>query len=242
MEYKNNFAKSFEYMIKFGKDVEPGQDAYMSVINANDIVFAIRKAYFDMSPRTIKGEGDKSQKEEIDSQGKKDLFFAMANSFLEYFENNCVNTQEKFDKWHKEICEFFLDNYNRLLKQANKKSVAFGKAQKIVNMTFKYLYCFDNAKDYSYKFDFCHIALDSYILDWVYDECLKEKYNGIKFTKYGKNSLPNWSNLEYSAKDNIPQYKEIQEIIRHKIKSEEDYKGLTPFLAEFKIWYNRRKK
>ena len=240
MEYKENFVNSFLYDLMFGKTINPDQKAFISIIDKDDVVLAVKKAYLDMSPRTLKNKGN--TKIDLDFLGKLDIFEKLSKMFVDYFIKEQITTQESFDAWHHNMCLFFKERYNKLLEKANKKPILYGKAQKIVNMTFKYLYCYDDAKKYSNKFNFCHMALDSYILDWVYEIFSKGCEQGSKITKYGKNSLPYWSNLEYEKTGNIPQYKEIQVLIRNKIKNDAEYKDLTPFLAEFKIWHKQKTK
>ena len=66
------------------------------------------------------------------------------------------------DKWHKECCDKILDCFNEYYDNG----VAYGKAQKIVNMTMKGIYCLDGAENYEDWFKHCHMALDSIILEW----------------------------------------------------------------------------
>jgi hypothetical protein len=132
-----------------------------------------------------------------------------------------------------------------LLLEARKypNQATFGKAQKIVNMTFKYMYCFDNADQYANKFEPCHIPLDSYILDWFFESYKvnwETKNQGKKLTKSGNYQLTVWSDLKYEMDldDIIPQYKEIQEWIKRRLD-----RAPTPVSrleAEFVIWYEAR--
>mgnify|MGYP003297448817 CR=1 FL=1 len=240
MSYNALFADAFKYGLMFGKDVEPGQDVSVSVTNQEDVLLAVKKAYIDMSPRTFKSDG--TEKAELNPQKKETLFAALAQRFCDYMQNGAPD----FEKWHNTQCEFFITEFRKILKDARKNpaDATYGKAQKIVNMTFKYLYCFDDAKDYSERFAPCHMALDSYILAWV-QEWYLDQYNKGKprretLSKTGARHLPNWSHLAYSTVDGVPQYIELQEAIRQQVKTE--YAGMTPFEAEFLIWYTYRRK
>ena len=75
---------------------------------------------------------------------KEALFGALAQRFCNYMQNGAPD----FDVWHNTQCEFFITEFSKILKEAHKNpaDATYGKAQKIVNMTFKYLYCFDDAK------------------------------------------------------------------------------------------------
>lgn len=222
MEHNKKYVDSFKYGLLFGKQVEPGKEVSISVTDKADILLAIKKAYIDMSPRTFES-ADSEDKRAISYKGKTDLFDALADKFLKYMNNG----PSDFDKWHNEICVYFIKKLKELLRDAGKKEgqATYGKAQKIINMTFKYLYCYDDAAEHIEKFEPCHMALDSYILNWY-----REKYNENNdkhLTKTGKNSLPAWSNLDYE------QYISIQKNIR-------GYCERIPIEEEFLIWYQQK--
>lgn len=212
--------------IAFGKGVSQFNNgvAIMSIKNKEDIVLAIKKAYIDMSPRTFKkidtwwnnknnaksGNERKKDVEKAWQDAKKELFEWLAVEFYTYFQNDCTD----FDNWHKTICEGFLNRFKPILNEYGydaEKSLKYGKAQKIINMTFKYLFCFDDAENYGEKFNVCHMPIDSYILNW-YNDSSKDK------------CIVAWSDLEKE------QYYKIQENIKNILD------GYNPFLAEFYIW------
>ena len=143
----------------FGKSVSAFDKglAVMSIENKADILLAVKKAYIDMSPRpSVKEEawwsneanvkktkdGKKQRKNETDWQtAKDDVFYWLAKRFYNYFKNGCPN----FGKWHKDTCKAFLKKFKGAMQQYGydaEASLKYGKAQKIVNMTFKYLFCF----------------------------------------------------------------------------------------------------
>lgn len=249
MAINQNYVKAFRYGMMFGKDIIPGTALVcMSVVDVGDILLAVEKAYIDMSPRTFKPKSNK----EIDPADKELLLKEIAREIQSYMMNGLGNIS--FDDWHKNLCEFFLNGKGKIkglddLLLAAKKypnQATIGKAQKIVNMTFKYMYCFDNADQYANKFEPCHIPLDSYILDWFFD-CYKSEWKHptekrAKLTTTGKYRLPVWSGLKYEKddadkKNNIPQYKEIQDWIKERL----DKHGVSRLEAEFLIWYEARK-
>lgn len=213
--------------IAFGKNVADfnGKTAIMSIECKDDIVFAVKKAYIDMSPRTFKKNNawwespDNAYKEgkerlpakELSWQEEKASIFAwLAEKFHVYFHKPCEN----FEEWHEQTCDEFIKKFKPVLENYGydaDQSLKYGKAQKIVNMTFKYLFCFDDAEKYEVKFEACHMPIDSYILNWYNDIC-------------DENCKTVWSELEKN------QYYALEE----KIKTLLD--GKNPFLAEFFIW------
>ena len=173
----------------------------LSVINKDDVLgYAVYNAYRDMQPRTIKGH--------IMSNSKP-LRNDMAQKFVDYFKNTAPKSQADFDEFHRTTCLDFLGELNKCVPDPQE----FGKAQKFVNMTFKYLYCFDNAPKYDDWFKFCHMPIDSYTLNWCFDNAL-----------YVKKDITNWSGIKEG------QYYHLSDKIRVKLSGE------APLLVEFKIW------
>ena len=182
-----------------------------------DIPLAVDKAYGDMTPRTIKGHT---------ADIKPESTAALIRWFEEYFDSSSPrgedfpHNKKEFEDAHKEACGVFLKSFNEAARQNGVQEQAFGKAQKIVNMSFKYLYCMSWGKMRVSKFTFCHMPLDSYTLNWFYRT---EKENGTKISK-----KETWSNLTpeqyYSIADKIKSYVDTQ------------FSGLSPLEAEFIIW------
>lgn len=172
-------------------------------------------AYRDMTPRHLKGIGK-------NPDGKKELFENLADEFVKYFKSP-PKSKEEFDEWHSKICNKVLETLDGLCEV----KVHYGKAQKLVNMSFKNFYCFADAEEYEKKgyFDNCHMPLDSFTLSWYMNKA------------DGKISVDSWSSME--ADD----YSKIQTEIREYFDSKSNitYRNkngdsLTPFIAEFYIW------
>lgn len=148
------------------------------------------------------------------------------------------------DTIHKELCTEFvdafqdkikklnaeIDNFNRnsglstdlLVKGIEEKKITYGKAQKIVNMTMKQLYCFNKARTYKKSvFQYCHIPIDSVILEFFH---LSSKYV--------------WSNLK-----TYDEYLNVQKQCIRRWEDKVNAAGLRTtddmrhiFFAEFVIW------
>ena len=160
-------------------------------------------------------------------------------SFVSMFEDY-FNSDEKdetaFDNWHYDACKSFIGPVKK------KYNVEYGKAQKIVNMTFKYLYCNNYSK--KSKYDHCHIPLDSVILDWIWDNkaILDDSYNNLKIEKrFLKKYFDSWNNLKYDSENIIVDdkngevrysYMFYQNLIREFCEGKE----CTPLQLEFLVW------
>ena len=127
-------------------------------------------------------------------------FANLAEKIQGFFEG-----KEKFN--HECWCSSFIND----IKTNNEYECRYGQAQKVVNMTFKYLYCCDGI-DVD-KFADCHMPLDKYTLAWLFSE-------GGKF-------YTDWSYFDQEM------YTEVQKEIRTKLKEKCQNDVLA---AELVIW------
>ncbi len=213
--------------------------------NIDDAIdVAIKRAIHDFTFRTTEKTDDSYK------GGEKALYEllcpnqgnSLLNEFKYYFNNDETwKEQSSFDKWHHDTCTIVLE----ALK--NKYNVEYGKAQKIVNMTFKYLYCVLDAADE--KFKYCHIPLDSIILDWIWaqKESMKNAYN--KILQNENELMPktlqhtcfdSWSNIKDSENQLVLidrnnkkhyTYTFYQKLIRGYCSNK-----ITPLQLEFLVW------
>ena len=184
---------------------------------------SINLAYRDVQ-RTLKNISD------YDNE-KSNVLGDITESFESFFKQEPRKEASEFGLWHKEICEKWTQGFD------DNQIGTFGKAQKLVNMTFKYLYCF-YGDSYNNHFKYCHMPLDSYTLEWF------KRYVGIrtnKDEKLVKGKVCAWSNLQYEKDDNDYYtyifYKEnIDEYIRDKKLNLSPRQLLSPLQLEFIIW------
>ncbi len=176
---------------------------------------ALRLAYADMSRRAT-GHTETVQKECL-------------SILNEVFETEPqFNSQDEFDNWHKETCECLKKS---MLENGFKGT--YGRAQKVINMAFKYLVYTD--MPFTYAHDYCHMTLDSYTLAW-----------------YKRSVAPKSNSVPWSKIDDYDKYLDIQKGIRSYLKTETpkcytiSFDGLgdsstidlppKPFCAEYIIW------
>lgn len=194
---------------------------------------AVDSAFNDMAVRTLKKVTD-----DVGGDGaveKERALTYLRDSFYAYFhkggeidtvdgrKNYDVLSREGFDEWHKAVCTEFLTLFN----EDNKKRyqpVAYGKAQKAVNMVFKYLYCYDGADKYIDEgyFDYCHMPIDNLTLNWYKKEVAYPPADCA------------WSDLKYGA------YIEIQTNIRNYLEGSSSPLPSSGLEAEFYVWQRER--
>ena len=214
---------------------------------ADALTYALNRSFKDFNFRTLETKKDDKGKPKKPSQinGKNqtvteyliqklkdDGFLTL---FVNYFTNTALKEQTAFDKWHRGACEKFLDVLNDTELYEGK--IPFGKAQKIVNMMFKHLYCLNGADKYADHFKYCHVTLDNFTLEWF-----KRNIPPYKRTD-------SWSNLKHCAptessnpledpKEYMFYQHNIQKYFSEDNQKANDfaYRGLTPFQTEFYIW------
>lgn len=218
-QYKKKFIKGGEKTI-FNKR--------RSLKKEEDIRAAVDCAYKDFSSRTLKRI---NKNVEINKESKEKALGDLSSCFFGLFNEGL---QKSFDVWHKEICNEFKTKFNAALQGAY-HDIEYGKAQKIVNMTFKYLYCFEEASEHREVFQQCHMPIDSFTLNWI--------KNGPN--EKSKDGLPKaWSDMTDTQYDTI-RSKVIDYLASGKQYTKSDGKRVDlpkkPFYAEFIIWAEEMK-
>ena len=207
------------------------EDGAKKSIDESGIKESLRRALNDFTPRTEEIKKKITRDEMLEKLEKKECGFL--TEFVKYFKETPAKNQDEFDKWHHEMCKKFLGCFND-----NFKDLQYGKAQKIVNMTFKNIYCLRDAESKEDYFKYCHMPLDSLTLEWFY----RKVKPANRKKKYTRAEIPAWSKLCYESEESASKlsYKSIQKDIREHFesrnkKSNDEYKW-TPLTAEFVIW------
>lgn len=203
----------------------------------DDVRECIRRAYKDLTVRTMTKRKDS---EVEDLAGTDEELYHAVNQWMK------GQADSDFDEWHQKTCEKVISH---LKKRYEEKDCTVGKAQKIVNMTFKNLYALyvTNEKAVN-SFEHCHLPLDSFTLEWFCRVHEGAKDFADKKT-FVKGRVAAWSAIEvYGRKaDGIEKtytsdkkaetfytYFYMQEKIRAYFKD----RGITSLQAEFVIWPN----
>ncbi len=219
---RNEFEKNRE---NFKKGIQiRNKTRYEELKNADtSIKAAVNLAYND-AKRTLTGIGKHSDKKDRALQ-------CITKKLKDYFyKGKAPLTEEEFDKVHNELCQLWCKEFKSL---EDGKLGTYGKAQKIVNMSFKYLYCREDAENYRDYFKYCHMPLDSFTLEW------------FKREQFGKNKpdkkIISWSNLENGengADTFTDDGKECYSyhFYKEKIREIADRNDISPLELEFIVW------
>lgn len=156
-----------------------------------------------------------NKKKEIDKriQLKNDTAGVFKQKIEELRQKESIN-QVEFDEWHNNVCNEIIAKY-----RTEHIILAYGQAQKWLNMTIKYLYCL---QEYDFKNEekFLHIPIDKHIIDLAYTEF------GIRKNKKA------WSSWDYDT------YKGYQNLLKEEIKIKT---AETAFKWEFHNWLTAAK-
>ena len=258
-------AEEFQFYMLWGEFREC-EECKLSVEKESDVLLAVKKAYIDMTPRTINGLGMTFLKDVKDGQLKKfcveykeacvqQVQIILAQKIALIFRGECSYN-------HSELCKCFNENFYMILEGISsvgqriceKEGIAkdiiidcdrvlveknndekemkylYGKAQKIVNMTFKYLTLFDDAGNHEDIFEKCDMPIDSIIISYFNKVDKKENHKGEKKIIQTNTT---WSYLTENEYDNMRN--------AMKIYCDENMTGRLLY-DEFAIWGEEQKK
>ncbi len=217
-------------------------------INEKAIKAALNLGFPDITPRTM-SDRDKAylEKGKLKFDKMPDALFdycaedqsqTFGGMIKTWFEKEHTAWKEEFEMFHSKACNTVLSFLRDQLY--SEKSCTYGKAQKVVNMTFKHLYCLSEGKKREWFLE-CHMALDFFTLEWF-------KRSVAKYGKvYTLGKVDNWSALqnpkgkeEYIGKDNkkFYSYHFLAKEIRAYFDKNNPFGPLCPLEAEFIIWPN----
>lgn len=150
-----------------GDDVHFNKDYKVNNKKLNDVYScAVYQAWLDTC-RTVSGAG-------LDAEKARE---SLANALQDYFSGDPKEKKADYDRWY----------YDSLMNDIKDKAgiLSVGMMQKLINMSFKYLYCRKELREKANGkyFDFCHMPLDSYTLNWYKNEFPDEDEHIEKWSK-----------------------------------------------------------
>ena len=130
---------------------------YFNIKNGFEIA-GLKRAYLDFN-RTLKIPDGNSEKRKIIQNESQDF---LKNDLINLI-NRKINSQDNFDKEHRNVCNRLIDFWNEL---------SYGQAQKWVNMTLKYWLLFGENRINSIERNamYFHIPIDSYVQKGMFSE------------------------------------------------------------------------
>ena len=210
----------------FKKDIGDKKMKYLDSVKSEDAVkYAFDNAYGD-AKRTLTGIRD-FQKEKETAKGR------IVEKMLDYFNGPAPSGQEAFDVLHEEMCMLWCTQFT----ESSKDLGTYGKAQKIINMSFKYLFCCEDAKEHYAHFQYCHMPLDSFTLEWIKRFVKDEKKNALHVGKIDSWSKMQNADTEYYIDTNGKEFYPYDRYVKWIRDYTHDRKwSISPLELEFIIW------
>lgn len=185
----------------------------MANITAKEEIFNF---VYDMAFRdaTMRNAFPKGKQSDANYKRIKMEIYKKSKSIIKAYIDDILDDKKMPDVYE------YLEKIN---KSCDNKRFSFGNAQKLLNMTAKYMYisCYANELIRE-KFKECHCPMDSYMIKHVY-KMIKDKSNIDKYKPYEKSKgISEWDSIAWSkikwgvldGKEGICVYKRFQEIIK----------------------------
>lgn len=189
-------------------------EKFKATADVTDLRSAITKAHADMA-RRAKGHKDAIRDESVEWLAR----------YLETSSPFQITDQGAFDEWHTTTCNAYCERMNTFIRENGFSfAITYGRAQKVLNMTFKYLYCTGSYRAPVESIaPYLHMTLDGYTLKW-YKQVVLPAIN-VRRTpgtpKLKGTDVPEWSKMDEPGKH---PYSDIQKRIREYLPTAAEYR------------------
>lgn len=209
------------------------------ISNRTDINLAVKEVYFHRNTLWAHARGGKGCNR-LTNTGSirvsvEDLLDTIGERIYKYFndEPNVSNTRESFDDFHKSLCSDFLKGINAIRDSVNYSHMSYGQAQKLINLSFKYISCYSDYMDYADLFTHCHMVIDNKVLTNLSKSNLSTMFarpitSSITYLSGGRFRGKGWT--DFSDTDYLALLKEYRRVIDPYMEN------LTYIELEYSMW------
>lgn len=213
--------------------------AVRRISNRADVIYAVKEVYYHPNTLWAHARGGKGKhaltanapfKSQVDA-----LLESIGQRYFEYFnaEPNMDNNRINFDKFHSDLCEMFMNGLNPIRSRAGYSDISYGQAQKLINLTFKYLSCYADYLSFADLFTHCHMVIDNIVLNCLSKSSLTVLFGvspvrKISHLSGGGFNGKGWT--EFSKEDYLQLVKEYREVIDPMLMD------LTYMEVEYNMW------
>ncbi len=197
--------------------------------NDDSLEKVVKKALFDA---TMQGAFNSRVKDDHKENARK-AKNAVINTMLDALTNkNCDDCNEQtcpetkvsfedikdkkgYDDWHKQTCCNIKKQFEDIKDEKENEAFTYGNAQKVVNMTMKYLYLLSKSSQVKSckvlnsvkkKAAFLHMPIDSYIIDALFENNVLD-YKQCKEDEELKELVGSWRGKGKPSKnDNVKKW------------------------------------
>ncbi len=178
------------------------------IANLADVILAVSDIYYHKTVlwgHAREGRGQHALTDKSPERANVDaLLSEIGHRIWEYFNGgpNTANTQENFDEFHSDLCDYFLSKINAIREKVGYAPMSYGQAQKLINLTFKYLTCYADYETYADLFHYSHMVIDSNVLG-SFSKSKLSALLGTPVTSVIKISNHSWTSFSKSDYLNI---------------------------------------
>lgn len=205
---------AFEHTImSSSRCIIPGDRAFStrSITSLIDITDAVKEVYFHPNTLWAHARGGKGQHVLTDNgacrTSVEHVLDRIGNRIHQYFNGvpNVSNTQSGFDDFHKSLCHDFLNGINTIRADVGYTPLSYGQAQKLINLSFKYISCFSDYLSFADLFEKCHIIIDNKVLtnlgrsklSVIFGTNLNDKIQGLSGGTFHTHGWTDFSETDY---------------------------------------------
>lgn len=139
------------------------------IASLDDVASTVSDIYYDGTiwNRAKGGRGKRALKSDSSEKADVDaLLSGIGHRVWAYFNDkpNAMNAQEDFDEFHSDLCDCFLLEINAIRAKVGYVPMSYGQAQKLINLTFKYLTCYEDYENFADLFRYSHMVIDSQVI------------------------------------------------------------------------------
>ena len=184
-----------------------------SITIKDDVIQVLKDVYFH--PTTLwaharGGKGKNTLTNNGDHRSSVECVLAqIGERIYQYFniEPNVLNNQANFDVFHESLCDSFLQDINEIRARVDYAPMSYGQAQKLINLSFKYISCFSDYLDFADFFTHCHIVIDNVVLknlaspmlSKMFSKTITEKIQGLSGGRFNEHGWTDFSKEDYIA-------------------------------------------
>jgi hypothetical protein len=182
-----------------------------SITNRDDIIDAVKDVYFHPNTLWAHARGGKGKyvltHNGIHKAHVNMVLEEIGNRIFKYFnsEPNTANNQVNFDVFHKSLCKKFLNDINRIRASVGYADMSYGQAQKLINLSFKYISCFSDYLLFADLFEYCHIIIDNKVLNnlgqpslsIIFGISIRDRIHGLSGGTFNHHGWTDFSETDY---------------------------------------------
>ena len=178
-----------------------------SITTRDDVIQAVKDVYYHPTTLWAHARGGKGKNTLTNNGEHRPLvdrvLTEIGERIYQYFngEPNALNNQANFDVLHESLCDSFFNGINEIRARVDYAPMSYGQAQKLINLSFKYISCFSDYLDFADLFTYCHIVVDNIVLknlastglSVMFEDAIGDKIQGLSGGRFNGHGWTDFS-------------------------------------------------